>query len=188
MLYRFGVTVPANTAKSSPTEQTVRLTIGVIKKIEVTFPAGCAGLVGVRIKHFDHVVWPTSPDEWFVSDGYTIIIPANYELHEGGENLKIVAYNLGTVYSHTPVFRFAVEVPEEELAVRLLYEIWLTMRELAEKTDAQTDETQQILRAMAADMKRLLNTDLKVLWLTVTQIRDEVNKLKERIQRGGTLG
>ena len=44
MLYVLALTIPANTAEATPYEEDLKLTDGVITRVEVEFPAGCAGL------------------------------------------------------------------------------------------------------------------------------------------------
>ena len=112
MFYRFGVTAPANTPKGAPVERLVRLTAGIVERVEITFPAGCVGLVGVRILRGGHQVWPTSPGEWFVSDDYTIAFSEQYPILDEPLELRIQAYNEDTVYPHTPVVRLSVKTEE----------------------------------------------------------------------------
>lgn len=126
MLYRFAVTVPSGTPQASPVSHRLRLTYGVVEKVEVTFPAGCAGLVGVRILHREHVVWPTSPDEWFVSDDFTISFPEYFPIDEDPFELEVHAYNLDETYDHTIILRFAVTIPREDwlqTIASLLYQL-----------------------------------------------------------------
>ena len=163
MLYRFGVTVPKNTPESSPHEVNVRLTVGVIERVEITFPAGCAGLVGLRILHREHVVWPTSPDEWFVTDDYTIQIHEHYMLTEGDQHLKIQTYNLDDTYDHTLIVRFEVRVPKEDPQVRILYAMLREIERLRDEQKEGMREASRLLRALERDLKELRQYDLSLI-------------------------
>lgn len=108
MEFSFPVTVPANTAETSPTRETVKLSIGVLRKVGIYFPWGCAGLVGVRICHYEHQLYPTNPGEWFAGNEILIEFESEYLILDGPGEFKIEAYNSDDFYSHTPVVTFNI--------------------------------------------------------------------------------
>ncbi len=123
MLYSFTVTVPAETPRSEPIEQKVALTAGVVDQLMVHFPAGCAGLVGLRVLRGSFQIWPLVTDEWFVSDDHTIIFPDNLPLTPGTDVLSIEAYNEDTVNDHALTVSFSVNIPTEDM-------MWLVVEKL----------------------------------------------------------
>lgn len=112
MYYDVSFTIPANTAKASPTELDVKLTYGVVHRVEIGFPSGCAGLAHLQIRRGGHQVWPTNPQGSFNTDGYTIPINDYYELFEEPYILTLVGWNLDDTYDHTLEVRFGVLPPE----------------------------------------------------------------------------
>lgn len=108
MYYDFSFAIPANTTKASPKELDVKLTHGVIHRIEVGFPPGCAGLAHLQIRRGLHQVWPTNPQGSFNTDGYTIPINEYYELATEPYILTLVGWNLDDTYPHTLEVRFGI--------------------------------------------------------------------------------
>ena len=125
MYYDVSFTIPANTAKSSPEELVVKLTHGVIHRVELGFPRGCAGLAHLQIRRGLHQVWPTNPQGSFNTDGYTITFNEYYEFSTEPYVLTLVGWNLDDTYDHTLEVRIGIlpsKVPISEgpitLAVR----------------------------------------------------------------------
>jgi len=114
MFYDFSLTIPANTPQSSPQRQRIKLTQGVIHKVEIQFPSGCAGLVHVLIRDLEQQVWPTNRDGSFASDNYVISFIEFYELKEPPYEFELEGWNEDDTFDHTITFRFGV-LPREAL-------------------------------------------------------------------------
>jgi len=155
MYHKKAVTIPANTPKTSPIRERIILTAGVIQKVDIEFPAGCAGLVGARILHREFQLWPLTPGEYFVTDNFTITFPARFELNEEPFGLTVEAYNEDTAYDHTLSFRFAISEPEPDV-----------MQQIAEIVEAQKVDVQQPL----ALQTRQLMEGLKAIYTVLYQI------------------
>ena len=112
MYYDVSFTIPANTAKIAPEEQHVKLTHGVIHRVEIGFPSGCAGLAHLQIYEGGHQVWPANRQGSFNTDDYTIPIDDHYELFEEPYILTLVGWNLDDTYDHTLEVRFGILPPE----------------------------------------------------------------------------
>ena len=124
MYYDVSFTIPANTAEATPEELRVKLTHGVIHRVEIGFPAGCAGLAHLQIREGGHQAWPTNPDGSFNTDDYTIPIDDYYELFEEPYTLTLTGWNLDDTYDHTLEVRIGVLpkellVPDQSLVRRL---------------------------------------------------------------------
>ena len=109
MFYSYDVTIPANTAESSPASQRCFLTVGKVTRLIVSFPPGCAGLVHVRILAGTHQVWPSNPDGSFRADGYAFEVTEDYSLEVARPELVVQAWNDDDTYSHTVTVAFGVE-------------------------------------------------------------------------------
>jgi hypothetical protein len=106
--YDVSFTIPANTAESAPQEEQVKLTHGVLHRVEIGFPSGCAGLAHLQLWRGGHQVWPTNPGGSFNTDDYTIPIDDYYELFEEPYILTLVGWNLDDTYNHTLEVRFGI--------------------------------------------------------------------------------
>lgn len=102
------------TYKDSEAVKVCRLTRGIVREISLTFPRGCAGLVGVRIFRATRQVIPQNPVEWIVTDGETVTAKVDVDLSQEPYELELWAYNEDEVYNHTIRARFEIEpLPEE---------------------------------------------------------------------------
>lgn len=108
MLYSYSISVPASTTKAVPSRTTLKLTAGVIHRIEIQFPGGCAGLVHVAIDRALHQVWPTNPAGDLSSDGYNIAWNEHYEVAAGDNILVVRAWNDDDTYAHTIELRLGI--------------------------------------------------------------------------------
>ncbi len=115
MFYDFSFQIPANTTQKSPTELRCKLTHGIIHRIEIAFPAGCAGLAHLQIKEGLHQLWPTNPEGSFNTDGYTIVVNEFQELYRSPYTVTLVGWNDDDTYSHTLEIRFGI-LPKQILA------------------------------------------------------------------------
>jgi len=112
MYYAIPIIVPPNTPPTSPVERRVIVDWGVLVKVEVEFPAGCCGLVGVKILYQGRQIFPTNKGFWFISDDYVISFPEYFPFNQRENELVIQAYNEDEIYFHTPIVRLAV-LPRE---------------------------------------------------------------------------
>jgi hypothetical protein len=113
MFYSVDVPVPANTPESAPVLQELKLTAGVINRIEVQCPAGNQALLKSQIYYHEHQAWPTNPDGSFSADDYVIAFDEYFPLDEEPYTVKIKAWNLSTKLPHTVTVRIGVIRPED---------------------------------------------------------------------------
>ena len=114
MFYDFSFTIPANTPKDSPAELECKLTHGIIHKVEVAFPSGCAGLAHCVIREGLHQHWPTNPDGSFNADGYTIAFNELLEFTRKPYILTLVGWSFDDTFPHTLEVRVGI-LPEKVL-------------------------------------------------------------------------
>lgn len=115
MYYNFTLAVPANTTKAAHTSKVMRLTVGIIHRVEVQFPPGCLGAVHVVIFHGGHQFLPTNPEGDFASDSKTIEIDEHYELKESEVDLYIYGWSDAEDLEHTITCRVGI-LPVEEVS------------------------------------------------------------------------
>ena len=114
MFYDFSFTIPANTPKYPLYTIEAKLSHGIIHRVEVTFPRGCAGLAHLRIKKGLFQVWPLNPTGDFSANRYTIAFNDFYKLYSAPYLLTLHGWNLDDTFQHELQIRFGV-LPAEVL-------------------------------------------------------------------------
>lgn len=101
----FDVTVPASTLESAPAETETQFPQGELVGVELVFPDGCAGEVGVQLAVAGGQVLPTTRGAWFAGNNETL----SYELvgQANNGNWSVIAYN-SDEYDHTVHVRYLV--------------------------------------------------------------------------------
>jgi len=108
MYYNFELTIPKNTPMTTPTKLNVKVVRGVVHKIRIKFPPGCAGLAHVRIQHGLHSVAPTNPDGWYTEDTFPIEYDEFYEIKKDIDVLTLLGYNEDDTFDHTVYFGIGI--------------------------------------------------------------------------------
>lgn len=109
MFSNFSIAVSPNTSEEAATTQKMTLPKGIIKRVEVVFPDGCAGLVAVQIFRGRSQVWPYNPGEAFRANNDVIGFDEYILLTDKPFTFTAKVWNEDQYYSHTPVIRFLVE-------------------------------------------------------------------------------
>ena len=105
MIYIKNITIPANTLKTAYRSDYLWLQYGTIHQVELNFPSGCAGLVGLRLKQGSHQVIPSNAGSWFIGDNVNISFPENYLMYSSPYYIEIQSYNEDELYPHTVILR-----------------------------------------------------------------------------------
>ena len=108
------ITVTSGKTKANPSRTTIKAWVGVIHDINVLFPSGCAGLVGVRVQHGITPVHPAHTDEWVVGNGGWVPGKTWYELPFAAPSLDILAYNEDDLFNHKVTVAIGI-LPKEVL-------------------------------------------------------------------------
>ena len=108
MQFAFPITILPSTPEAKPKREITKVCYGVLKQVSVYFPWGCAGLVGVRIIHYEHQLYPTNSDQWFTGNEIEIKFSCDYKILQGWSDFKIEGYNLDDFEEHTPIVTFNV--------------------------------------------------------------------------------
>jgi hypothetical protein len=118
MFYDFAVVIPAGTPENSPVEQKLKLTAGLIIRIDVEFPAGCRGYVFATVMVGGHQLYPTNPEGAMNTEDFTVQAYDFYPLLEAPYQLKARAWSPDADYQHTLTVR--VDLVRIEDLTRLL--------------------------------------------------------------------
>ena len=101
MLYSKQILLTAGKTEATATKKYFKVNKGVISNMWITFPAGCAGLVKMRIYHEGHPFVPVNADNYIRGDNYTFQFPVMFEITEEPMRLTVEAWNEDATYSHT---------------------------------------------------------------------------------------
>ena len=112
MIYTASITIAAKTAKSDAERTVLRVGKGLVWRIEVEFPPGCAGLAHLFITDGKYQVFPATPGESFASDGAVIGFDDLYLKNVPPYELVITTWNVDTGWDHTLQVRVAMASSE----------------------------------------------------------------------------
>jgi hypothetical protein len=108
LFFAWDITITADTAAATPKTQPLKLTKGIITYLGVKFPAGCNGMVKVRLMRAEFQLVPLSKGEWVIGDDETVVTEAYYDLTETPSELKFLGCSPGTSYNHTITVRVGI--------------------------------------------------------------------------------
>jgi hypothetical protein len=114
MFYVKEITTAANTSKADSIETDRRVWAGVIHRVEVVFPPGCAGLLHVTIHHGGHQIYPSEELQDFIGDDEVISFNDFYELVPGDNLIRIKTWNEDDTFDHKVIIRMGI-LPKEYL-------------------------------------------------------------------------
>ena len=119
MIYEKRLTIPKNTAASAPVCATLEIHPGIVKRVDVYFPPGCAALAHVQLFYWERQIWPTNPNSDFTGDGTLLSFPEDLKIVDLPYEIEIRGWNPDDTYPHTPIVRIQMQA-EKMTAVELL--------------------------------------------------------------------
>lgn len=112
MIFAFSITIPPRTYIEDEIYEELPLTKGKLSQVNVFFPPGCAGLVGVRFFRYAFQVLPANFPSWVISDAEDVELPCEVDISAEPYSITLGAYNEDDTYPHTLYIRCRVDVPE----------------------------------------------------------------------------
>lgn len=155
MLYKKAIKTESQTWKTSPDETLLTLSPGVVEQVMVEFPAGCVGLVGIRISLGLFQLWPLTADQWLVANNVTLTFPADHVLRSRETRLRIETYNEDTQHDHTVTVSFVVKIPDvvsEELLTVLMERVPLGLEDMLSSVEVIESKTGVVVTIMQDEM------------------------------------
>jgi len=138
MLFCWDITIPKGTTEDDPLEQTLKVSKGVVVKVQFKYPSGCHGLVKVRILRLQSQIWPLSPGEWITGDDEIIDAPEYYEFLKGPYTLKLIGCAPSTTYDHTITVRLVI-LPKPVASMAPFLDL---LQKLFSRISGPTEETE----------------------------------------------
>jgi len=182
MNFKYDVETKTGVATATAPQSTpIVLTPGIVEQVAITFPAGCAGLVGLRVLRGLFQVWPLTSGEWYISDNFTIVQPDSHKVEEGADRFRVETYNTDTKYDHTLHVRFSIALPETLTAqmVALLEErLPVDLPDLVSAVTEIRGHSGQSVEIMRDELIPILQGSLKAQQKLLAQSYDKMT-LKE---------
>jgi len=119
MFFCWDITIEADTPLDDPDDYWLGLPKGIITHVDIKFPAGCHGMVKVRMFKESLQLVPLSEDEWVTGDDEAVPTDTYCELLDKPYKLKIRVCSPDTEYQHTITVRIEVQ-PEHAAGVSSL--------------------------------------------------------------------
>lgn len=101
MLYSIDITTPKNTPETSKKITKLKVSDGVIHKVGIVFPSGCAGLVKIQMFEGGHQFISSTEGQYLSGDGEVVTIPDFYEIKRAPRYITIKTWNEDDTYDHT---------------------------------------------------------------------------------------
>lgn len=108
MLFSWRITVAKGYPTTPKASTDLRIARGIITRIEVQFPKGCAGLVHAQICHGLHQIFPKNADQDIASNGETVSSMESLEILTPPYLLKAWTWNTSTLFDHIICVRVEV--------------------------------------------------------------------------------
>lgn len=102
MIYAANITTEIDLyPKTSPKKTVMKVTRGLVYKVEFYFAYGSAGLAGVAVFDGLYQVWPSSIGVFFLGDAQLISFDDLYLKDTAPYELQVYTYNEDTLYPHS---------------------------------------------------------------------------------------
>lgn len=108
MIYTANITTVKNTAKTALKKTTIRVTKGLVYKVEFYFPPGSAGLMGLAVFDGLYQVWPSSVGEFFLGNDLTISFDDLYLKESAPFEFQCYTYNTDDTNNHLVIPRIGL--------------------------------------------------------------------------------
>ncbi|KKK64703.1 hypothetical protein LCGC14_2981530 [marine sediment metagenome] len=108
MIFRFGITTPANTPSTSRQRTTLKLASGIIHHLDVQFPPGPSGTLHLHINNSLHQIFPFNTGEAFAADNVNISFRDFINFQEPPFDLTAFTWNTDTANDHFIIIRIGI--------------------------------------------------------------------------------
>lgn len=148
MIYAANITTPKNTAQTSLKRTRIRISKGLVYKVEFYFPTGSAGLMGIAVFDGLYQIWPSNVGEFFIGEDQVIAFDDMYLKESAPFEFQCCTYNTDETYEHFVEVRIGLVTSEVFLA-RFLptkgheYLMKLRRKMLDERTELLRQQTER---------------------------------------------
>jgi len=146
VFYSYSFTVPASTSEDSPVSQELKITAGIVTRLDVLFPAGCSALVRAAVFWREDQIIPRAPSDWLRGHNERVETKPMLEIPASHSILQARGWSADDTYSHTLEIR--IEVMPRGLAFPNL-----VFRELQESLETGLGKLNDSIERLHAEMR-----------------------------------
>lgn len=106
------ITIPNGTPIEEPYEAWLTLPHGIVTGVDIKFPAGCHGMVGIRLLEESLQLVPLTEDEWITGDDEAVPTLTYFEMFDQPYKIKLQAVSPNCTYDHTITIRIQVALEQ----------------------------------------------------------------------------
>ena len=140
MIYAASISTDKGTTEANAVRTVLKVTAGLIWRIEVEFPPGCCGLAHCQIFDGKYQMFPASPEETFHSDGVLIGLDDLYLKTSGPFEFIIKTWNLDETWPHEIQVRVCMASAEAFMSRYMPSLTWEKMNETLTQALADQDK------------------------------------------------
>ena len=133
MIYSVDILTPAKRLKSNPLKTVLKVTKGLVYRVEVERPRGGTRLVGCAIFDGGFQAWPSSSGQWFVGAPLNVGFDDTYLKMIQPFRFDIYSYNEDDTYAHRLFVRIGMASKEVFMARYLPSYSWKYFIEMLDK-------------------------------------------------------
>lgn len=150
MIYTANITTPKLNDHTGLLKTVLKVTKGLVFKVQFYFPSGSAGLMGVAVFDGLYQVWPSNVGEFFIGEDHTIDFEDMYIKGAAPYEFQCYTYNDDTENPHFVSVRIGL-VSNEVYMARFMplktYEYFnKLLAQMAAEREAQASVQQAIIR------------------------------------------
>ena len=119
MIYSYDITTPVGVTQSAPMRTRLKVTKGLVYRVEIEFPPGPLSLLHVALFDGGFQLWPTNPDYDFHGDNGFISFEETYLKSNYPYEFVAQTWNEDDTWDHTITIRLGM-VSEEVYMARFL--------------------------------------------------------------------
>jgi len=113
MDYKYAVKTTAGTTEANAIKTDLKLTAGIITRVQLLHPEGCHGLAYASIWEGGHQLYPSNPESAYHGNDAPLEMEDNYELKTPAL-LTLKTWNLDDTYEHTVYVRITILRPSAD--------------------------------------------------------------------------
>jgi len=114
MVYVYSKNIPKNTTEKAAIKEELDIVRGIIHRVEIVFPRGCANLARVQIFYAGTQIYPSKTGQFFMGDDETIAFNDFLRITTHPLKLVIKTWNLDEIFDHEIQVRIGI-LKEEEI-------------------------------------------------------------------------
>ena len=113
MNFFFDIRIPYENKETNPHTEILKLSYGVITKVQIVIPDGHKGLAHLVLKYHESQLYPLSRGEDYHGDGIPVEFEDMFPLYVEPYELKAIGWSESVKYAHSFLVSVNVLRPEE---------------------------------------------------------------------------